>query len=318
MRKSVVREAFNSPFWPFVLATTSVGQEGLDFHLYCRDILHWNLPSNPVDLEQREGRINRRDCLAVRESIAKDWPIACQAPNGEDMPGRNPWPILFGRIERGDDLQKYKHGLFPHWVYECRDPANTVRIRRHVPLFSTSRDAAKYERLKTGLALYRLVFGQVNQEDLLETLQQQTEAGDSEAKNARLRRLASYMLNLSPIGHEAAKQYARDEANELLNGDSNCAGLRELVRSVRELEAVWKDTLGQVKEEIAGMVRMVERAIDAGTLRSAKIHKAVAALAYLRNPYDHIFDLHVEGGFVDDLEVIRDAWASIRASGIGR
>src|SRR5262249_53925200 len=75
LRKSVVREAFNSPFWPFVLATTSVGQEGLDFHLYCRDVLHWNLPSNPVDLEQREGRLNRRDCLAVRESIACDWPL---------------------------------------------------------------------------------------------------------------------------------------------------------------------------------------------------------------------------------------------------
>ncbi len=73
-RKSIVREAFNSPFWPFVLATTSVGQEGLDFHLYCRAILHWNLPSNPVDLEQREGRLNRRDCLAIRESIARDWP----------------------------------------------------------------------------------------------------------------------------------------------------------------------------------------------------------------------------------------------------
>jgi hypothetical protein len=27
-----VRAAFNSPFWPFVLASTSVGQEGLDFH----------------------------------------------------------------------------------------------------------------------------------------------------------------------------------------------------------------------------------------------------------------------------------------------
>ena len=26
-----MRAAFNSPFWPFVLATTSVGQEGLDF-----------------------------------------------------------------------------------------------------------------------------------------------------------------------------------------------------------------------------------------------------------------------------------------------
>ena len=54
-RKTAVREAFNSPFWPFVLSTTSVGQEGLDFHLFCRDIVHWNLPSNPVDLEQRRG-----------------------------------------------------------------------------------------------------------------------------------------------------------------------------------------------------------------------------------------------------------------------
>jgi hypothetical protein len=32
----------------------------------------------------------------------------------------------------------------------------------------------------------------------------------------------------------------------------------------------------------------------------------MAALCYLRNPYDRVFDLHVEGGFVDDI-VIRDA-----------
>lgn len=53
-RTNQVREAFNSPFWPFVVATTSVGQEGLDFHTYCHAVVHWNLPSNPVDLEQRE------------------------------------------------------------------------------------------------------------------------------------------------------------------------------------------------------------------------------------------------------------------------
>ena len=40
-------------FRPFVLASTSVGQEGLDFHTYCHRLVHWNLPSNPVDLEQR-------------------------------------------------------------------------------------------------------------------------------------------------------------------------------------------------------------------------------------------------------------------------
>jgi len=30
-----------------VLVSTSVGQEGLDFHHYCHAITHWNLPSNP-------------------------------------------------------------------------------------------------------------------------------------------------------------------------------------------------------------------------------------------------------------------------------
>lgn len=65
-----MRNAFNSPFRPFVLATTSVGQEGLDFHLYSRKVVHWNLPSNPIDLEQREGRINRYMCHAIRQNVA--------------------------------------------------------------------------------------------------------------------------------------------------------------------------------------------------------------------------------------------------------
>jgi ERCC4-related helicase len=65
-----LRRAFNSPFWPFVLTSTSVGQEGLDFHLYCHAVVHWNLPSNPVDLEQREGRVHRFKGHAVRRNIA--------------------------------------------------------------------------------------------------------------------------------------------------------------------------------------------------------------------------------------------------------
>ena len=55
-RADQVRIAFNSPFRPFALASTAVGQEGLDFHLWCHAIFHWNLPSNPVDFEQREGQ----------------------------------------------------------------------------------------------------------------------------------------------------------------------------------------------------------------------------------------------------------------------
>lgn len=73
MRKENIRKAFNSPMRPFVLATTSIGQEGLDFHNYCRVIMHWNLPSNPIDLEQREGRINRFKCLVLwKKSVCKD------------------------------------------------------------------------------------------------------------------------------------------------------------------------------------------------------------------------------------------------------
>ena len=33
-------------------------------------ILEWNPPGNPTDLEQREGRINRFMCLAIRQNVA--------------------------------------------------------------------------------------------------------------------------------------------------------------------------------------------------------------------------------------------------------
>lgn len=76
VRESQVREAFNSPFKPFILATTSISQEGLDFHQYCRSIVHWNLPGNHVNLEQREGRIHRYKGYVIRKNVVaryRDW-----------------------------------------------------------------------------------------------------------------------------------------------------------------------------------------------------------------------------------------------------
>jgi hypothetical protein len=69
-RQSEVRNAFNSPFWPFVVATTSAGQEGIDFHTWCSAVVHWNTPANPVDFEQREGRVQRFGGHAVRRNVA--------------------------------------------------------------------------------------------------------------------------------------------------------------------------------------------------------------------------------------------------------
>jgi hypothetical protein len=309
LRKSVMREAFNSPFWPFVLATTSVGQEGLDFHLYCRDVFHWNLPSNPVDLEQREGRINRRDCLAVRQSIARDWALSDVVTKPDGPPARSPWLNVFDGIDQSEDLQRYKHGLFPHWVYECRDQADTVRIQRHVPFFETSRDAVKYERLKSGLALYRLVFGQTNQEDLLDALQSQVESLDSSERARLLRRLAGYMLNLSPMGHEHAVRRALVEADAVL-GDHGGATLEKLVQDVLQLQASRPEELGAVPE-IQALVDAVRQSVATST-SLPMLRQAVAALTYLRNPYDRVFDLHVEGGFDDDIEEIKAAAAGLK------
>jgi len=47
---------------------------------------------------------------------------------------------------------------------------------------------------------------------------------------------------------------------------------------------------------------------------TSSVRRTVAALAYLRNPYDRIFDLHVEGGFADDITVSTARGRSYRPS----
>lgn len=63
---ATLRRSFNAPFRPFVAMTTSIGSEGLDFHLYCNRLVHYTAPSSVVSIEQKNGRIDRRNSLAVR------------------------------------------------------------------------------------------------------------------------------------------------------------------------------------------------------------------------------------------------------------
>lgn len=155
-RKEQVRKAFNSPFYPFVLASTSIGQEGLDFHPYCHAITHWNLPSNPVDLEQREGRIHRYKGHAVRKNLALYYGVR-ELGNSAD-----PWDCLFaaGKRDRAPDA----NDLVPFWIYPIEKGA---AIERHVPHLPLSRDSERLTHLKQSLILYRMVFGQSRQEDLI-------------------------------------------------------------------------------------------------------------------------------------------------------
>lgn len=50
---------FNSPFYPNVLAATSVLQEGVNLHVQCRKVHHYGIAWTPGDNEQRVGRVDR-------------------------------------------------------------------------------------------------------------------------------------------------------------------------------------------------------------------------------------------------------------------
>ena len=151
-----VRDAFNSPFRPFVLATTSIGQEGLDFHPYCHRLYHWNLPRNPVDLEQREGRVHRYKGHAIRLNVASRHGAAVR---GCGVAPADPWAALF---RHAGTMSPRDNDLVPYWIYD-----GPVKVERRVPLLPYSREITRLEWLKKSVAVYRLAFGQPRQDDLL-------------------------------------------------------------------------------------------------------------------------------------------------------
>lgn len=183
-RSNNIRSAFQSPFYPFVVASTSVGQEGLDFHWYCRKIVHWNLPSNPQDLEQREGRINRYKCLAIRRNLAKLYPDIYN------------WDELFN-VANADVRNEFGNcysEMVPNWCLPVEwinsNKDNIEWIERIVPQYPMNSDVDSYSRLIDVLSLYRLTMGQPRQEELLAML---------EAQHLDREQIKQLLFNLSPI-----------------------------------------------------------------------------------------------------------------------
>lgn len=187
-RKERVRAAFNSPFWPFVLVSTSVGQEGLDFHHYCHAITHWNLPSNPVDLEQREGRIHRYKGHAVRKNIAGAFAVEALRQGGSDV-----WEAAFALGRAGRSVQE--NDLVPYWLFP-----GDAKIERHVPALPFSREVERLYGLRRSLAIYRMVFGQSRQEDLMTYLLSQIPEDEREGIVSELQ------IDLSPPTQKQTEQ----------------------------------------------------------------------------------------------------------------
>ncbi|KPH79408.1 DEAD/DEAH box helicase [Bosea vaviloviae] len=174
MRSDILREGFNSPFWPHVLATTSIGQEGLDFHVWCDRVVHWDLPRNAVDFEQREGRISRYASLPVRRALAERYGGAASAP------WSSPFQAIFdtARVAKRDGL-----GLERWWSPAGHNPTS---VTFSMPF---SLGGLRLKRLQDELVNYRLALGQP-EPHLFEAMIEHFELPRNEA-----RRLA---LNLSP------------------------------------------------------------------------------------------------------------------------
>ncbi len=185
-RQINIRQAFNSPFRPFVLASTSIGQEGLDFHLYCKKIFHWNLPSNPIDFEQREGRIHRYQGLVIRLNLASKYRDQIAYGNTQNTI----WKEIFKYAEKEKAQAKFSCDLVPYWHTET---LSDIKIERFVPLYPFSRDIEKFNNLIKILTFYRLTFGQPRQEELVDALH------DSGFSDEVIQKLDDLIINLSPI-----------------------------------------------------------------------------------------------------------------------
>ncbi|HEU5137982.1 MAG TPA: hypothetical protein VFU13_22755, partial [Steroidobacteraceae bacterium] len=166
LRTDDLRRAFNTPFWPHVLTTTSLGQEGLDFHVWCRQLLHWDLCPSPLDIEQREGRIQRFGGLSVRAALAEH---VRQKALHESNERRSPWAAVADHAEAafGNDAS----GRSPWW--SC--PGEKIdRLFVDLP---HSRQRMRFDELSKLRWLYRLALGQPHQQDFIEAVSQHADDG---------------------------------------------------------------------------------------------------------------------------------------------
>lgn len=118
-------------------------------------MVHWNLSGNPVDLEQREGRVHRYKGHAIRKNVAALYSDA--AFDADD-----PWEAMFDAAAR--ERREGSNDLTPYWIYA---PDGGARIERYVPTMPLSKESQRYQRLLRTVGAYRLVLGQPRQEDLV-------------------------------------------------------------------------------------------------------------------------------------------------------
>lgn len=284
------REGFNSPFWPFILSTTSVGQEGLDFHLYCNDIYHWNLPSSPVDFEQREGRLNRYNNYSIRKNIVNDF-----ATSSLELPENGfIWDLYFAQAQdQAHRNDRYNLGMSPNWIYT--PTGNEFHyLNRHVMDLPCSQDRNKYNKLMDDLQFYRLALGQPDQKEFMGKIQS--------AEIFKELDLRSVTLDFFP------SQY-RDRDLEVECIIENRAKTEQLITDCLEYlkEIKHVPQYQSLDTEIRRHVNRIRNYLDLKQGSESKFTASIEALYHFIDPFDKISDRNPLNGFVDDLKKLKAA-----------
>ncbi|MGN0649399.1 MAG: DEAD/DEAH box helicase family protein [Oscillospiraceae bacterium] len=176
-------DVFNTPFRPFCFISTTIGQEGFDFHLYCRRVVHWDLEYNPIKFEQREGRVNRYHSLTIRLNAAKK------------KQGKMSWAERFKQLAEEDiDKVNKTHGLYPDFILD-----GDFKIVREGYFLPYSAESKNISEVLKAVGYYRSLLGQFGDDQYEELFQKmlaaQSEKGDKDVNK--------YFISLFPSFEEA-------------------------------------------------------------------------------------------------------------------
>ena len=164
------RVAFNSPFFPFILAASQAGEEGLNFHSYCRTVVHWDVPADPAALIQREGRVYRYRCLALRN------------PHRNGLNAFR-WP--------GDptDLDDELPASFS---------SESARIDRRIFCLPLTEEYRRLERLKVRLGYFQVLVGSPDPRAYDKLFEDVLQDMPAESRDIALHKLTELRLKLTP------------------------------------------------------------------------------------------------------------------------
>ncbi len=170
--KDYIIRAFNSPFYPFILMTTPIAQEGLNFQYYSHNTFHWRTPVSPIDYEQREGRVNRYRNHAVRKSVVSK---AAEFGLGWNDVVNLSWKELFDKAAEYSNKNECDHGgLNPDWVTDGGNNTSGY-LKSYIIVHPESRELNVERILKDAINNYRVSLGYGISNDIVTKIKEQAE-----------------------------------------------------------------------------------------------------------------------------------------------